>query len=87
MAEADDFILKELAVVKSKYDSIEGAELITCVTAMVQIKIVYVFDNNLLYFACPYCSKSQLRIHNPGFRKPFTTSCPLIISGKQSTNN
>ena len=35
-----EFITKELEVVKTKYNTIEGAELISCVPAMVQIKIV-----------------------------------------------
>ena len=34
-----DFVEKELAAVKSKYDRIEGAELISCVRAIVQIRI------------------------------------------------
>ena len=37
-----DFIAKELDLIKTNYKTIEGAELITCVPAMVQIKIVYV---------------------------------------------
>ena len=37
-----DIITRELAQVKSKYSSIEGAELIACVKAMVQIKLMYV---------------------------------------------
>lgn len=36
---ASDFVSRELAQVKSKYSTIEGAELIACVKAMVQIKI------------------------------------------------
>ena len=35
-----EFIKKELEVIKTKYKEIEGAELISCVPAMVQIKIV-----------------------------------------------
>ena len=35
-----EFITKELEVVKAKYSTIEGSELISCVPAMVQIKIV-----------------------------------------------
>jgi len=40
MAELTDFIRRELDKVKTKYKEIDGVELISCVPALVQLKIV-----------------------------------------------
>ena len=42
MAELTDFIRRELDKVKTKYKEIDGVELISCVPALVQLKIVWV---------------------------------------------
>ena len=55
--EKQDFIDRELAQVKRKYEDIEGVQLISCVRVLVQLKYVWVYSlfcfliNNIYFLA------------------------------------